>query len=234
MSKSTLAETTFFSDIGWARMEPLRFLINVDNDSGARDLFKVERTGDAAIDVWIGEDGTLSFEGATDDTNELTITVEDPDADRFVVIPNEGLSTNPATLHTQQMGTSTLTDATATDLLSFPLANGVFVAGTVVTVTTCINAANTVVRHDTADWICLNAADTESCSFGSNLGAALEHNDGAGNFTGTYTLAVSTAGTNEVRFTLDADCSLGTITTLETDWEIEFHHPDWAAVTELN
>ena len=34
------------------------------------------------------EDGTIVFEGATDDGNETTLTVVDPTADRTISLPN--------------------------------------------------------------------------------------------------------------------------------------------------
>ena len=37
----------------------------------------------------ITEDGTIIFEGATDDGNETTLTVTDPTADRTITLPNE-------------------------------------------------------------------------------------------------------------------------------------------------
>ena len=37
----------------------------------------------------ITEDGTIVFEGATDDDNETTLTVADPTADRTITLPNE-------------------------------------------------------------------------------------------------------------------------------------------------
>jgi hypothetical protein len=161
-------------------------------------------------------------------TNETRLSPATASADRTITVPNE-----QGTMEVLQSGQSTLTDNTATNILSFPLANGEFIAGTIVTVAKCDDTTNIVWRHDTSDFICLNNADTESCSFTSNLGTALELNDGAGNFTAGYALGVSTAGTNTVTITLDADCSL-TPTTLVADWEIEFHQPEWELVTELN
>ncbi|NIN66106.1 MAG: hypothetical protein GTO63_15710 [Anaerolineae bacterium] len=201
---------------------------HVELSAGGKAVLRADYVSATETYLDLLEDAAIRFEGATDDANETTISPVDPTADRTINLPNED-----GYLQTVQQGTSTLTDNTATNILSFPLADGVWIAGTLVTVTTCIDASNTVVRHDTSDWICTNAADTESCTFGTNLGAALQQNDGAGTLN-THTLAVSTAGTNEVRFTLQADCSYASITTLESDWEIEFHYPDWAAVTELN
>jgi hypothetical protein len=182
-----------------------------------------------ANSLW-GDFNTLFFEGSTADANEARITLENtnPTTDTIAYLPDE-----TGILSTYQEGNSTLTDNTPTDILSFPLADGGFIAGTLITVAKCDDTTNVVWRHDTSDFICTNQSDTESCSFQTNLGSPLEHNDGAGNFTGAYTLGVSTAGTNTVTITLTADCSL-TPTTLEVDWEIDFHQPEWAAVTEQN
>ena len=39
--------------------------------------------------ITVAEDGTIVFEGATDDDNETTLTVADPTADRTITLPNE-------------------------------------------------------------------------------------------------------------------------------------------------
>ena len=36
----------------------------------------------------LGEDADITFEGATDNSNETTLTVEDPTADRTITLPN--------------------------------------------------------------------------------------------------------------------------------------------------
>ena len=178
--------------------------------------------------VW-GGTNSLIFEGSTADNYEIILTPENPTAvDKTLTLPAE-----TGTLMSQQFGTSTLTDNTATDILSFPLTSLDFIAGTLSTVTTCIDASNTIVRHDTSDFICTNAADTESCAFQTALGTALTLDDGAGTIV-THSLGVSTAGTNTVTMTLQADCSYATITTLESAWEIVFHQPNWELVTEQN
>ena len=41
-----------------------------------------------ATNVNVVEDGTIIFEGATDDAFETTLTVVDPDGDRTVSVPN--------------------------------------------------------------------------------------------------------------------------------------------------
>jgi hypothetical protein len=182
----------------------------------------------------LSEDVVLQFEGATGDTNETQVSVEDPTADRFITIPDEGITTSRAILATIQNGVSTLTDGSATNILSFPLASSVtdFIAGTVILVTECTDTTNTIYRHDTVDFICKNISDTEACAFQTNLGSALDLVEGTASYS-SHTLAADSSATNTVEFTLNANCSL-TPTTLQTSWEIEFHHPDWEAVTELN
>jgi hypothetical protein len=132
-----------------------------------------------------------------------------------------------------QQGTSTLTDSAATSVLSFPLADEEQVAGTYTSVTECRNASNWVVQHDTFDFVCLNQADTETCSSQSTPGTPPEVNDGAGTFT-SHALTFS-YGTNQVTFQINSNCSLTTQTLHEELWEIEFHHgSDWQVVTEQN
>ena len=38
--------------------------------------------------ITVAEDGTIVFEGATNDDNETTLTVVDPTADRTISLPN--------------------------------------------------------------------------------------------------------------------------------------------------
>jgi len=129
-----------------------------------------------------------------------------------------------------QEGTSTLTETTATSILSFPIADTTTLAGTVVLVTECDDTTDRLVQHETYDFVCINEADTETCGFSTSLGAGVVAAT-AGTMSG-HTLAY-TGGTNAVTFTLNATCSL-TQTLLESRWEIEFHHPTWAVVTEQN
>lgn len=130
--------------------------------------------------------------------------------------------------------TATLTDASATNILRFNLTDEQQVFGTLKVMLECRNATpNWVIMHESYDFVCLNQADTEVCASGTLVGTPPEVNDGVGTFT-TSTLGFS-YGTNQVTFTMDADCSLTTPTLLEANWEIEFHNGgEMPSVTALN
>ena len=72
-------------------------LATVDINAGAIDGTTIGANSAAAgtfaaitgSSLAITEDGTIVFEGATDDDNETTLTVADPTADRTITLPNE-------------------------------------------------------------------------------------------------------------------------------------------------
>ena len=72
-------------------------LATVDINAGAIDGTTIGANSAAAgtfaaitgSSLAITEDGTIIFEGATDDGNETTLTVTDPTADRTITLPNE-------------------------------------------------------------------------------------------------------------------------------------------------
>ncbi len=72
-------------------------LATVDINAGAIDGTTIGANSAAAgtfaaitgSSLTITEDGTIVFEGATDDGNETTLTVADPTADRTITLPNE-------------------------------------------------------------------------------------------------------------------------------------------------
>ena len=72
-------------------------LATVDINAGAIDGTTIGANSAAAgtfaaitgSSLAITEDGTIVFEGATDDGNETTLTVADPTADRTITLPNE-------------------------------------------------------------------------------------------------------------------------------------------------
>jgi hypothetical protein len=199
---------------------------------GTAVAFSIDNNLEAQFDaggLYLDDGGEIEFEGATADTNHTTLAVEDPTGVNTVTIPDES-----GEISTIQAGISTLTESSATNILSFPLASSVtdFIAGTVVVVTECTDTTNTIYRHDTIDFICKNISDTEACAFQSNLGSALDLVEGTASYS-AHTVAADSSATNTVEFTLNATCSL-TQTVLQTSWEIEFHHPDWELVTELN
>ena len=113
------------------------------NDNFTQNLYSTQETSNRAFestggtltgDLTLGEDVTLTFEGATDNAHETTLTVADPTADRTITLPN--VSGNVVT--TGDTGTVT----------SAMIADGTIVAGDI--------AANAVTASELAD----NAVDT--------------------------------------------------------------------------
>ena len=58
-------------------------------ESGTLTFSSVSATTTSTSALNILEDGTIVFEGATDNTNETTLTVTDPTADRTITLPDE-------------------------------------------------------------------------------------------------------------------------------------------------
>ncbi len=67
------------------------------NDNYTQNLYKTQEVGNRYFsttggtmtgDLTLGEDVTLTFEGATDDAHETKLTVADPTADRTITLPN--------------------------------------------------------------------------------------------------------------------------------------------------
>ena len=57
-------------------------------ESGTLTFSSVSATTTSTSALNILEDGTIVFEGATDDGNETTLTVADPTADRTITLPD--------------------------------------------------------------------------------------------------------------------------------------------------
>ena len=58
-------------------------------ESGTLTFSSVSATTTSTSALNVLEDGTIVFEGATDDGNETTLTVADPTADRTITLPDE-------------------------------------------------------------------------------------------------------------------------------------------------
>ena len=58
-------------------------------EAGTQTFTAITATTTTATTVNVAEDGTIVFEGATDDAHETTLTVTDPTADRTITLPNE-------------------------------------------------------------------------------------------------------------------------------------------------
>ena len=58
-------------------------------EAGKVAFTEITTTTISGTAINVAEDGTIVFEGATDDDNETTLTVADPTADRTITLPNE-------------------------------------------------------------------------------------------------------------------------------------------------
>jgi hypothetical protein len=226
--------------------------VSFQNSSGGSTMWwmqnRIEITNDPIVytDETVGIQwaaNTLTLDSDRDNDADGTIILTVDNDDNQMVMNNTGISfevegQTPLALPVQsgeidahQEGTSTLTESSATDILSFPVTDQTTYAGTINLVTYCEDASDFVIQHETYDFVCLNDTDTEDCAFSTYLATPPEVG------TGTATISAATlafsGGTNSVTFTVNAVCSL-TQTTLESRWEIEFHQPNWAVVTEQN
>ncbi len=57
-------------------------------ESGTLSFSAISTTSISGTTLNVAEDGTIIFEGATDDAFETTLTVVDPTADRTITLPN--------------------------------------------------------------------------------------------------------------------------------------------------
>jgi len=126
------------------------------NDNFTQNLYSTQETSNRAFeatggtltgDLTLGEDVTLTFEGATDNAHETTLTVVDPTADRTITLPNV-------------TGTIVTTGDTGT-VTSAMIADGTIVAGDI--------AANAVTASELAD----NAVDTAAIAADAVTGAKI-------------------------------------------------------------
>ena len=99
------------------------------NDNHLQVLYASEETQERSLsslggtingDVTFGKSHTLTFEGATDDAYETTVTVTDPTADRTITIPN----VTGTVVTTGDTGTVTATMLAADSVDSSELVNG--------------------------------------------------------------------------------------------------------------
>ena len=58
-------------------------------ESGTISFSGISTTSLGSSSIQVEEDGTIVFEGATDNAFETTLTVTDPTADRTITLPNE-------------------------------------------------------------------------------------------------------------------------------------------------
>ena len=138
----------------------------------------------------VKEDGTIIFEGATDDAFETTLTVVDPTADRTVTIPNETGTVHTSggdTTHTNIIIADGGNIGSASDTNAFGISSGGVVSITATTAnTSATDGALTVggglgVAADASIGDDLRLiSDSAVLRFGADSDTTLTHTDGSG------------------------------------------------------
>ncbi len=195
-------------------------------ESGTLTFSSVSATTTSTSALNILEDGTIVFEGATDSTNETTLTVTDPTADRTITLPDA-------------TGTVFLTETTDTAIFSdkTALSSGDVVSGTDVLLIADISA--TTLKKITVDNIFSSVGGLASLAGDSTpqLGGDLDVNgnkitsasnanveiepNGTGNIlldsdlitlgSGTEVGHLSTPGTQDIKLSTNSGTDSGTI-----------------------
>ena len=102
------------------------------NDNFTQNLYKTQEVGQRSLSTLggtmtgtlnMGEDADITFEGATDNANETTITVADPTADRTITFPD----TTGTVITTGDTGTVTSTMIADGTVTSTDIADGTIV-----------------------------------------------------------------------------------------------------------
>lgn len=169
--------------------------------------------------------GTLSKEdnaSATEDTFEVCMKMDD---DNYTWVS--------ATNDFAQSGTSTLTDATATSLVRFAIAQGTFISGQIHSTIYCDDTTNEVMLRMEHDFACSNDGGTETCGFTNDTAPDLGATASIGTASITTHDVLFSAGTDTVDIQFDTDCSL-TPTTFEAAWTVEFAKGYSRTATEQN
>ena len=118
-------------------------------------------------DLTLAEDVSITFEGATDDAFETTLTVADPTADRTITLPN----VTGTVVTTGDTGTVTSTMIADATIVNGDIANTTITGGKLVndTITSTQIAANAVGASELAD----NAVDTAAIAADAVNGAKI-------------------------------------------------------------
>lgn len=199
----------------------------MDLGSGqAKDAYLKLNYGSGGEVPWIQFNNDFSFPFDTERVDILGPPAADLSGGPFEIT----LPAATGTIPSHQTGTSTLTETTATPVLQFPIAQGDFVAGSLTLNTSCDDSTDFLLRRSKHEFVCYNAAGTETCD--RTNATATESAIQA--TSGTLTIVLSsTGGTDTVDLTVSATCSL-TQTTLEAFWNVEFEDGYQRIATEQN
>ena len=155
-------------------------------ESGSKTFSSIVATESSATTLNVLEDGTIIFEGATDDAFETTLTVADPTADRTITFPD-----NSGTVVVSGTGGLTVADGgnigsdSDTDAISIS-ASGVVAFSATTANTNASDGAVTVaggvgIAADLSVGDDLRLiSDSAVLSFGADSDTTLTHTDGTG------------------------------------------------------
>ena len=156
-------------------------------ESGTLTFSSVSATTTSTSALNILEDGTIVFEGATDDGNETTLTVADPSADRTITLPD---ATGTVFL-TNTTDTAIFTDKTA-------LSSGDVASGTDVLLIADVNV--TTLKKITVDNLISSAGGLTSVAADSTpqLGGNLDVNGNSIVSASNGDIAITPNGSGDV------------------------------------
>ena len=159
-------------------------------EGGSISYTTLNTTTTNATTLNVKEDGTIVFEGATDDGFETTLTVVDPTADRTITFPNETgtvHTTGGDTTHTNIIVADGGNIGSASDTNAIGISSGGVVSVTATTAnTSATDGALTVagglgVAADASIGDDLRLiSDSAVLSFGADSDTTLTHTDGSG------------------------------------------------------
>ena len=155
-------------------------------ESGSKTFSSIVATESSATTLNVLEDGTIIFEGATDDAFETTLTVADPTADRTITFPD-----NSGTVVVSGTGGLTVSDGGNIGSDSDPDAISISSAGVVAFSATTANTNASDGAVTIAGGVGIAAdlsvgddlrliSDSAVLSFGADSDTTLTHTDGTG------------------------------------------------------
>ena len=159
-------------------------------ESGTLTFSAISSTTTNSTTLNVLEDGSIIFEGATDDAHETSLTVTDPTADRTITFPNESGNVHTSggdTTHTNIIIADAGNIGSASDTNAIGISSGGVVSITATTAnTSATDGALTVagglgVAADVSIGDDLRLlSDSAVLSFGADSDTTLTHTDGSG------------------------------------------------------
>ena len=177
-------------------LEQFRTEFNIlrDDVSGLEDgsvtFSTISATTLGSSTINVQEDGTIVFEGATDNAAETTLTVVDPTADRTITLPNETGTVHTSggdTTHTNIIIGDGANIGSTSDTNAIGISSGGVVSVTATTASTSASNGALTVAGGTGIAADLSVgddvrliSDSAVLSFGADSDTTLTHTDGTG------------------------------------------------------